>query len=183
MRSTWVYLVALAITLIALLPGLGSSELRVFSALMAPSHQVALLDPPGGGARSELRAAAQAGAPKIDRVEARCTGNSARFWVTLQLAGRAPRFGEWGFQLFLNVDQNPFTSYSHGYEFLVNGDEEDFPSDQLPDGSLMVRRTQGGGGPGGWGDSTGTSVLQEGGHTFVVTVPLCALDDDDCNLD
>lgn len=60
----------------------------------------------------------------------------------------------WTFQLFLDTDDNPDTGYSDGYELLVRGVEMTPAPNEVPGvlaGSVFLRRTDGGEGPGGWG--------------------------------
>ena len=87
--------------------------------------------------------------------------------------------GGWAFQLFLDTDQNDSTGYSgYGFEFNVRGVEQE------QNGNIHVRRTMGGGGPGGWGDSTGTIPLVMENSFFSFVIPLSMLDlDNNGNLD
>jgi len=82
--------------------------------------------------------------------------------------------GGWQFQLFLNADSDPRTGYSGGgFEFLTRDSDE-----HIQPGTLDLRRTLGGGGPGGWGDLVASipASIEPGGIRF--TVPLDAIDDD-----
>ncbi len=79
--------------------------------------------------------------------------------------------GGWFVQLFLNTDQSP-TGYAAGYELVVRGGEPTGAS------SCPVRRTDGGNGPGGWGDAVGEATLDVDGRTLLITVPLASIDAD-----
>lgn len=78
--------------------------------------------------------------------------------------------GGWQFQTFLNVDQDPATGYC-GYEFLTR-DSESGP------GTLILRRTEGGGGPGGWGPEVVRIPVRVTSRFLSFTVPLDAIGDD-----
>ena len=86
--------------------------------------------------------------------------------------------GGWAFQLFLDTDQNDLTGYSgRGFDFNLRGIEQETP------GQIHARRTSGGSGPGGWGESTGTVALVVEETFFSIMTPLSLLDDDDGRLD
>jgi hypothetical protein len=116
------------------------------------------------------------GAPNFERVEARY-GDGVLHVVAVGggFATMAPfsamREGGWCFQLFMDSDQGA-SGYGTGYDFLVRAIEVG------PGGSVHVRRTEGGGGPGGWGESVGRVALQIHDRHVDFTVPLAAIDDD-----
>lgn len=80
--------------------------------------------------------------------------------------------GGWQFQTFLDVDQDPLTGVS-GYEFLTRDSEAG-----LGDGTLVLRRTEGGGGPGGWGDEVARIRVRITSRFVAFTVPLDVIGDD-----
>lgn len=79
--------------------------------------------------------------------------------------------GGWCFQLFLNTDEAP-SGYGRGYDYLVRGIEV------TRDHSVHVRRTEGGTGPGGWGESVGLVNLSTEEDLVSFAVPLAMLNDD-----
>ena len=88
----------------------------------------------------------------IDYIEGRYVGDVVRFDVRFS-DRRHPDDG-WTFQLFVDVDEDPDTGYGDGYELLVRGVEMTPEPNESPDvlaGSIFLRRTDGGDGPGGWG--------------------------------
>jgi len=86
--------------------------------------------------------------------------------------------GGWCFQIFIDTDQDDSTGlYSGGFEFNVRAVELE------ANGFIHVRRTEGGGGPGGWGESMGTVPLTLGDSFFSTIIPLSFLDYDDGSLD
>lgn len=117
--------------------------------------------------------------PTLTDISAIYTQNSFNFEALydVQLANFDPFTpGGWVFQLFLDTDQNDSTGYS-GFEFNVRGIEQE------TNGFISVRRTEGGGGPGGWGESTGSIPLVIENSIFALSIPLSVLDYDDGNLD
>lgn len=137
----------------------------------------------GGDAAPAPAEAASTGAPRVGSIAAVYTDRALYFTVFYERdqIGNLPPFdpnhaGGWCFQLFLNTDQSP-TGYASGLDYLVRAIEV------LPDGEVYVRRTEGGGGPGGWGEAVGTVRLFLMRDRFSVIVPLSMLGPDDGKLD
>jgi hypothetical protein len=86
------------------------------------------------------------------------------------------RDGGWCFQLFVNTDQLS-TGYGPGIDYLVRGIEV------LPGGGIYVRRAEGGGGPGGWGEAVGRVTLDVATDHIDFAIPLDMLGPDDGAVD
>jgi hypothetical protein len=81
----------------------------------------------------------------------------------------------WDLLIFLDTDQNLYTGYNWGWEYVI------LPGyfDPAGEGKRTIRWT----GPpieqrGGWGHLTGYATLEKHGKAFVVTIPLAAIADD-----
>lgn len=86
------------------------------------------------------------------------------------------KHGGWCFQLFINADQLG-TGYGPGVDYMVRGIEVG------PAGSVDVRRTEGGGGPGGWGEAVGRVSMRTRAGAIECTIPLGILGPDDGAVD
>ncbi|MEO5616246.1 MAG: hypothetical protein ABIS67_00600 [Candidatus Eisenbacteria bacterium] len=119
--------------------------------------------------------------PVVTHIEsvADARGLHIRIHLQPERPGDHPKYGPrtpggWQFQMFFNVDQNPLTGYSgHGFEFLTRDSDAD-----IEPGTLVLRRTEGGGGPGGWGDEIVRLPVHVAPRLVTFTVPLRAIDDD-----
>lgn len=130
-----------------------------------------LASPPTAGERSQV--------PVVTRIDAVTDARGLHVILHLRAERRGdqpfygPRTpGGWQFQMFLNVDRNPSTGYS-GFEYLTRDSEVD-----LEPGTIVLRRTDGGGGPGGWGDALARLPVIVTRDLVTFTVPLNAIDDD-----
>jgi hypothetical protein len=111
--------------------------------------------------------------PLLDRLDVFVAG--PHLMVHGKLSERAPvPFNDgWTLQMLLDTDQDASTGvFAGGYDYVVRGPE------RQPDGSLIVRITTGGGGPGGWGAEVGTAHFVENASTFHIRVPLRVIQDD-----
>jgi hypothetical protein len=86
------------------------------------------------------------------------------------------RAGGWCFQLFIDTDQAP-SGYGAGIDYLVRAIEI------APGGGVDVRRAEGGGGPGGWGEAVGRVAMTARDGRIECTVPLAMLGPDDGAID
>ena len=86
------------------------------------------------------------------------------------------RDGGWCFQLFINTDQLG-TGYGPGVDYLVRAVEVG------PGGGVDVRRTEGGGGPGGWGEAVGRVAMRSRAGAVECAIPLGILGPDDGAVD
>lgn len=86
------------------------------------------------------------------------------------------RDGGWCFQLFINADQLG-TGYGPGVDYLVRAVEVG------PGGGVDVRRTVGGGGPGGWGEAVGRVAMGTRAGAVECAIPLEILGPDDGAVD
>ena len=118
--------------------------------------------------------------PVVYRLQSFADQRGLHFWLFLRPDVRgdrpfyAPRTaGGWQFQTFLNIDRDASTGYWDGYEFLTRDSEVG-----LEPGTLVVRRTEGGGGPGGWGEEIVRIPVRITPHFATFTVPLAAIGDD-----
>ncbi len=118
--------------------------------------------------------------PVVYRLQSFADQRGLHFWLFLRPERRgdrpfyAPRTaGGWQFQTFLNIDRDASTGYWDGYEFLTRDSEVG-----LAPGTLVLRRTEGGGGPGGWGEEIVRIPVRVTPHFATFTVPLAAIGDD-----
>jgi hypothetical protein len=121
--------------------------------------------------------------PVVREVRARHTAEVV--FVDLLLdrvgSGRTASFGPqmaggWCFQMFLDTDQQP-TGYGAGLDYLVRAIE------MVGDRGAHVRRTIGGSGPGGWGESVGQVGIGVSTDLVSFTLPLEILGPDDGEID
>lgn len=116
--------------------------------------------------------------PLLDRLNVLVAGPHLVVHGQLSEHAPVPFNDDWSLQMLLDTDQNDETGvYQGGYDYVVRGPE------RLADGSLIVRITTGGGGPGGWGAEVGTAHFVENLRTFHIRVPLHILKDDDGGVD
>ena len=126
-------------------------------------------------------AATAARAPDFQTVEARYTAGFIHVSTFARTPARVAPFapdseGGWCFQLFMDTDRRS-TGYGTGYDYLVRAIEV------TPGGAVHVRRTEGGGGPGGWGEAVGRVALDVTGGGIEFTVPFETVDDWDGLVD
>jgi hypothetical protein len=118
--------------------------------------------------------------PIVRRLEAFTDAGGLHFRMILTpgLGTRQPFYGPrtpggWQFQTFLNVDQDRATGYWDGYEFLTRDSEAD-----LEPNTIVLRRTEGGGGPGGWGEEVARIPVRVTSRFVSFTIPLDKIGDD-----
>lgn len=134
----------------------------------------------GGPRRPEL----QPVVPRVQRLFARSDGNRFMLVALFDVlgTGRPPPFsptepGGWCFQLFLDVDGDS-TGYSGaGLDYVLRSMEIDAR------GLAPLRRTEGGTGPGGWGETVALVPVGPTSRQLMVSIPLEALGPDDGRLD
>jgi hypothetical protein len=88
----------------------------------------------------------------------------------------AERPGGWCFQIFVDADQRS-TGYARGFDYLVRAIEA------TPAGGADLRHTEGGGGPGGWGERVGRIAMQTEEGAIHCAIPLELLGPDDGRVD
>lgn len=113
--------------------------------------------------------------PLLQRLDVRIAGPFLMVNGLLEEHAPVPFNGGWSLQMLLDTDQDGATGYPFGElgcEFVVRGPE------RQEDGSLVVRITTGGGGPGGWGSEIGTAAFVENDLTFNIRVPLSLVRDE-----
>jgi hypothetical protein len=160
----------LAIALIIFLPSCRS--------LMGPeTHQVVvpvlptrvMTDAAARGAPRVVEAEYQSQIPQVTRIDAMANGSGVTFHIHLD-PGAGTFYdphtpGGWQFQVFLDTDLNPLTGYA-GFELLTRDSES-----SLPLGEMVVRHTEGGGGPGGWGDEVGEISARVNPRLIMFSLP------------
>lgn len=125
--------------------------------------------------------AVRPGAPEYRRVEARYAAGFLHVSTQVRLPATASPFapdreGGWCFQLFLDTDRRA-TGYGPGFDYLVRAIEVQ------QGGAVLVRRTEGGGGPGGWGEAVGRVALDVTNGRIEFTLPFETVQDWDGVVD
>ena len=154
-------------TLILLLSGC-----RFATAPMVESSSDTPFEPRAAVATRATRLADEDWRPLLDKLNVFVAGPHLMVHGRLSEHAPVPFNDDWSLQMMLDTDQNDETGvYRGGYDYVVRGPE------RLPDGSLIVRITTGGG-PGNWGAEVGTAHFVENLRTFHIRVPLHILQDD-----
>ena len=114
----------------------------------------------------------------LTRVFADANGVHFQFYLRPELRRDRPFYGPripggWQFQLFLDTDRDTHTGYGWGYEYLTRDSDA-----HLPAGTVDLRHTLGGGGPGGWGGLVANLPASVQPGSIRLTVPLALIEDD-----
>jgi len=127
-----------------------------------------------------LASAEEAQVPVVVRMESVADARGVHFRLHLapEQQGDDPFYGPrtpggWQFQLFMNADGEASTGYWRGYDYLTRDSEP-----ELAAGTAVLRLTEGGGGPGGWGEAVTTVPVRVNRRLVMFTIPLEAIHSD-----